>query len=167
MSLINNWKESIENLTNNDEYNEFWNVYLPKEESNYEYILNNPEEVITGTVKDLAERFSMDLTTFTGFLDGINESLNSKLDLDSITEESDIALDVNLESLYYNMLDAKADWLYSLPQWDELLTDKVKKELSKKFNATKIFVNEDNKVKRNDPCPCGSGKKYKKCCLNK
>ena len=23
------------------------------------------------------------------------------------------------------------------------------------------------KVKRNDPCPCGSGKKYKKCCLNK
>jgi preprotein translocase subunit SecA len=22
------------------------------------------------------------------------------------------------------------------------------------------------KVKRNDPCPCGSGKKYKKCCMN-
>ncbi|MGM0854719.1 MAG: SEC-C metal-binding domain-containing protein [Bacillota bacterium] len=20
---------------------------------------------------------------------------------------------------------------------------------------------------RNDPCPCGSGKKYKKCCINK
>jgi hypothetical protein len=24
-----------------------------------------------------------------------------------------------------------------------------------------------NKVGRNDPCPCGSGKKFKKCCLNK
>src|SRR5262249_24597588 len=23
------------------------------------------------------------------------------------------------------------------------------------------------KVGRNDPCPCGSGKKFKKCCLNK
>lgn len=23
------------------------------------------------------------------------------------------------------------------------------------------------KVGRNDPCPCGSGKKYKKCCVNK
>ena len=23
------------------------------------------------------------------------------------------------------------------------------------------------KVKRNDPCPCGSGKKYKKCCWEK
>ena len=29
------------------------------------------------------------------------------------------------------------------------------------------FVNSNNKVGRNDPCPCGSGKKYKKCCLNK
>ncbi|MDT8324176.1 MAG: SEC-C metal-binding domain-containing protein, partial [Bacteroidota bacterium] len=24
-----------------------------------------------------------------------------------------------------------------------------------------------NSVGRNDPCPCGSGKKYKKCCLAK
>lgn len=26
------------------------------------------------------------------------------------------------------------------------------------------FHNETPKVGRNDPCPCGSGKKYKKCC---
>jgi preprotein translocase subunit SecA len=25
-------------------------------------------------------------------------------------------------------------------------------------------VNTDPKVGRNDPCPCGSGKKYKNCC---
>jgi len=25
------------------------------------------------------------------------------------------------------------------------------------------FVREDPKVGRNDPCPCGSGKKYKRC----
>jgi hypothetical protein len=24
-----------------------------------------------------------------------------------------------------------------------------------------------SKISRNDPCPCGSGKKYKKCCLNR
>ena len=28
-------------------------------------------------------------------------------------------------------------------------------------------VKKDKKVGRNDPCPCGSGKKYKNCCLNK
>ena len=26
------------------------------------------------------------------------------------------------------------------------------------------FVRDTPKVGRNDPCPCGSGKKYKKCC---
>ena len=29
------------------------------------------------------------------------------------------------------------------------------------------FVRAEPKVGRNDPCPCGSGKKYKKCCLDK
>lgn len=27
-------------------------------------------------------------------------------------------------------------------------------------------IRKDHKVGRNEPCPCGSGKKYKKCCLN-
>jgi hypothetical protein len=26
---------------------------------------------------------------------------------------------------------------------------------------------KNSKIKRNDPCPCGSGKKYKKCCIEK
>jgi preprotein translocase subunit SecA len=30
--------------------------------------------------------------------------------------------------------------------------------------APKPFVRTTEKVGRNDPCPCGSGKKYKKCC---
>jgi preprotein translocase subunit SecA len=30
--------------------------------------------------------------------------------------------------------------------------------------ATKPYKREQPKVGRNDPCPCGSGKKYKKCC---
>jgi len=31
-------------------------------------------------------------------------------------------------------------------------------------NAHETFVRESAKIGRNDPCPCGSGKKYKKCC---
>jgi uncharacterized protein YecA (UPF0149 family) len=30
--------------------------------------------------------------------------------------------------------------------------------------GTGQFRRETPKVGRNDPCPCGSGKKYKKCC---
>ncbi len=33
-----------------------------------------------------------------------------------------------------------------------------------KWIGPETFVREQPKVGRNDPCPCGSGKKYKKCC---
>jgi uncharacterized protein YchJ len=29
------------------------------------------------------------------------------------------------------------------------------------------IIRHDQKIGRNDPCPCGSGKKYKKCCMKK
>ena len=34
----------------------------------------------------------------------------------------------------------------------------------KEGGLNKTIVNEEPKVGRNDPCPCGSGKKYKNCC---
>lgn len=30
-----------------------------------------------------------------------------------------------------------------------------------------VTVESEPKVERNDPCLCGSGKKYKKCCMNR
>jgi preprotein translocase subunit SecA len=40
---------------------------------------------------------------------------------------------------------------------------------SSQTESVKTVKNTDrfSNVGRNDPCPCGSGKKYKKCCLNK
>lgn len=32
--------------------------------------------------------------------------------------------------------------------------------------AVETYRRETAKVGRNEPCPCGSGKKHKKCCLN-
>jgi hypothetical protein len=37
---------------------------------------------------------------------------------------------------------------------------------TKNPRITKRLVDTGKKVGRNDPCPCGSGKKYKKCCLH-
>ena len=44
-----------------------------------------------------------------------------------------------------------------------------KNEQAKLENKGKVvpYKRDAPKVGRNDPCPCGSGKKYKKCCLNK
>jgi uncharacterized protein YecA (UPF0149 family) len=41
--------------------------------------------------------------------------------------------------------------------------DEVAEEGSKDLGGTLLKIGE--KVGRNDPCPCGSGRKYKKCCL--
>ncbi|OAQ20023.1 tetratricopeptide repeat protein [Thermosulfurimonas dismutans] len=37
----------------------------------------------------------------------------------------------------------------------------------KPFSIDEDLLRERKKVGRNDPCPCGSGKKYKKCCMKK
>ncbi|BAO67896.1 nuclease-related domain-containing protein [Bordetella bronchiseptica] len=48
--------------------------------------------------------------------------------------------------------------------------DALTKNMSKSTNLTALLretVKARTKVGRNDPCPCGSGNKYKKCCLGK
>ncbi|MBQ7930797.1 MAG: SEC-C domain-containing protein, partial [Clostridia bacterium] len=59
------------------------------------------------------------------------------------------------------------------PQQQEVKRVEVLKAASEGFGGAqnkqapapkKPVVNKTPKVGRNDPCPCGSGKKYKKCC---
>lgn len=166
MTLYEQWKDIAYVERTQEEYDAFWSDYLAKEQKNYEYILENKDEKISGTYAELAEKFDMDLVTFAGFLDGINTSLVEAFDLDSLIEESPLNLAIDMEKLYYNMHDAKAEWLFTLPQWDAILTEQKRKEIKKAYNQSKIIV-KDKKIGRNEPCPCGSGKKYKQCCLNK
>lgn len=49
-----------------------------KEKSVYEQLLTEPVEVVTGTVKELAEKYGMEPVLFLGFLDGINESIKER-----------------------------------------------------------------------------------------
>ena len=37
---------------------------------------------------------------------------------------------------------------------------------NKQLNIIKTTGKKKMKIKRNQKCPCGSGKKYKKCCYN-
>lgn len=166
MSLYSNWKDISNEDRDQDAYNAFWGAYLPKEQAIYEAILGDTNTIISGKLSALAKKYDMKNETFAGFLDGINSSLKEELNLDSIKKDTVISLEVDLETLYYNMLDAKADWLYNLPLWDDILTTSQRKEIKKEFNATKTVV-KAKKIGRNDPCPCGSGRKFKQCCMNK
>lgn len=162
MGLYEQWKQMAESNMSAAQSQAFWKAYLEKETETYRYILENRIEKIEGKLSEIAETFGMEPTVFAGFLDGINTSLDNELDLDSLNEDTVLSARIDFEKLYWNMHEAKADWLYNLKEWDGILPEERRKELTREFRQSKMAVS--NKVGRNDPCPCGSGKKYKKCC---
>ena len=129
----------------------------------YEKLLSNPDEEVRGTVKELAERYGQDVMTMVGFLDGIDESLVVPNPIDTMDEDTVVNLVFDKEKLYKNMVAARADWLYELPQWKEIFSESELKKLYKEQKES-TTIRKGKKIGRNDPCPCGSGKKYKKCC---
>ena len=112
------------------------------------------------------EKYDCKLQVMVGFLDGINDSLKTPNPIEDMTEDTEVSLDFDKEKLYYNMVGAKADWLYNLPAWNDLITEERRKELYKEQKNSGT-VRTGKKIFPNDPCPCGSGKKYKHCCGRK
>lgn len=163
MSLLTEWREfAYGHDDRTQEGQRFWVDYFTQEKAVYEQILATPDEPVSGTVAELAERFNMELTYFVGYLDGINDSLKTPNPIEEMDENTVVSLDYDKEKLYYNMVGAKAEWLYELEQWDNLLTPERRKELYREQKSSTTIV-KPPKIGRNDPCPCGSGKKYKFC----
>ncbi len=164
MSLLEQWRKEAYNQNEEQEkLKQFWGTYFEIEKNIYEQLLENHEQEVTGTVKELAEKFDVQVFTMTGFLDGINDSLKVANPIEDMEEDTVVSLAFDKELLYKNMVEAKADWLYELPQWDAVLTEERRAELYKEQKASRT-IRKEAKVGRNDACPCGSGKKYKKCC---
>jgi Uncharacterized protein conserved in bacteria len=165
MGLLEQWREYAYNGNlNKQEANMLWAQYFAVEKEIYIELLADPSSIVSGTVKELADKYNTNIMTMVGFLDGIDESLKEANSIENdLTEDTKVKIDIDLEKLYYNMVAAKADWLYQLPNWETLLTEERRKEIYKEQKISGTVV-KDKKVGRNDPCICGSGKKYKKCC---
>lgn len=163
MALLKTWRTlAYETQRSSADDEKFWATYFSLEQGFYKTLLST-DEVITGTVKELAERFSLELIAMVGILDGIDDSLVEHNPIDTMEEDTVVSLAYNKELLYKNMVAAKAEWLYSLVEWDRHLTPERREELYKEQKSSTTIV-KPKKVGRNDPCPCGSGLKYKKCC---
>ena len=163
-TLYQQWQNiAYDETADRSQLEKFWGTYFQIEKEIYEKLLSNPDEAVKGTVKELAEKFGQEVLTMIGFLDGINESLLIELDLDTVEEDTVISLAFDKERLYKNMVAAKADWLYELPQWKEIFSEEELKKFYKEQKES-TTIRKLKKIGRNDPCPCGSGKKYKKCC---
>jgi len=85
----------------------------------------------------------------------------------------------------FNVIDELSNWAaYSTPEENKIREAELLERLTElRQNSPELFNNMDNlqddwdynipslpyiapaKIGRNDPCPCGSGKKYKKCCI--
>ena len=108
----------------------------------------------------------MNITTpviITTALDGINDSLKAPNPIEEMEEDTVVNLGFDKALLYKNMVAADADWLYGLEEWNDIFDEETRKKLYKEQKSSTTIVKEA-KIYPNDPCPCGSGKKYKKCC---
>ena len=142
----------------------FWDAYTPAESKIYEGLLASKTNKLNGTVTELAERFKVKTHYVCGFLDGIREALNEELDVKELDENSVIDVSFEFEALLKKMVEYKADRLYNLPQWDHVIDPETRQKIIKEQKNLRTVFRSEEKTGRNDPCPCGSGKKYKKCC---
>ena len=81
------------------------------------------------------------------------------------TEKNQIYLKDSLLKTYRRLADGFELGLYyeKYPQERE----KARGTVISDGTAEEPYVREGRKIGRNDPCPCGSGKKYKHCCMKK
>ena len=164
MTLLEQWRSTAYSETaNKGDLQRLWTKYFEQEKEIYAKLLENPDEEVSGTVQELADKYGVTLMTMVGFLDGINDSLKKQNPIETMDEKTTVSLVFEKELLYKNMVAAGAEWLYELPQWDAIFDKEKQQELYKEQKRSTTVVNEP-KVYPNDPCPCGSGKKYKKCC---
>ena len=163
-SLLEQWRDmAYDQKKTREQLKSLWDAYFEVEKGVYEQLLAEPDTEVKGSVKELAEKYGMDVMTMVGFLDGINDSLKEANPIETMEEDTVVSLAFDKEKLYKNMVDARAEWLYELPQWNSIFDEETRKRLFLEQRKSGT-IRKEKKIGRNDPCPCGSGKKYKKCC---
>lgn len=167
MALLDEWKKTAyDESVGQAELQKIWGAYFQQEKEIYAKLLKNPDEVVRGTVRELADKYNVPVLVMTGFLDGINDSLLEKNPIEEMEEDTEVNLGFDKSLLYKNMVAAEADWLYNLEEWNDIFDEETRKALYKEQKSSTTIV-KGAKIYPNDPCPCGSGKKYKKCCGRK
>lgn len=129
-TLLEQWRNiAYDESADRGQLQRFWGTYFQIEKEIYEQLLTNPDEEVKGTVKELAEKYGQEVLTMVGFLDGIDESLKEPNPIETMDENTEVSLAFDKEKLYKNMVAAKADWLYELPQWKEIYSEEELKKL--------------------------------------
>ena len=165
---INNVTEELENKINN--------IYEEKEKIIGETNMRELERVIMLKIVD--ERWMDHIDAMDELKDGIGLQAYGQKDpvvqyrIEGFDMFEQMNLDIQTDVVKFLMNARKREGevqrTSSIKITGEGLDNTVSKELGgnvpRTTNSNTPIVNEGPKVGRNDPCPCGSGKKYKQCC---
>ncbi len=163
MSLYQEWEKLLHEQTDAT-FEKFWEEYSKAEIAIYTHLLTEKKTKWETSIDEICNQFEIRPVMAMGFLDGIQTSLtNEEMKLDNIKENDTFTLNIDFEKLFYNMIGAKADHLYSIDAWADVLSEDKRASIYKDYKRDNIVVGT-KAPGRNEPCPCGSGKKYKKCC---
>ncbi|MDF2611162.1 MAG: hypothetical protein K0R92_2636 [Lachnospiraceae bacterium] len=91
MSLLQEWRDFAYAYDTQERSGQlFWANYFNIEKEIYKKLLANADKVWEGSVAELAKEFDTELKYFTGFLDGINDSLVTPNPIESMEESTKV-----------------------------------------------------------------------------
>jgi hypothetical protein len=139
-----------------------------------DYIFQNKE--VIDFSKILMKNFDFTQDELTDYLCEIHSRINNDFNPNAIAQFAIENLEIPSEDVLKNILDHLFKVMNSVPHWalkGHTPNSVTKPEISKPFIANSnskrapvISISTKKEVGRNDPCTCGSGKKFKKCCGN-
>ena len=67
-TILEQWRAiAYDQQADRNKLQQFWAKYFNIEKNIYAQLLENPDEVVTGTVKELAEKYNQEVLTMVGF----------------------------------------------------------------------------------------------------
>lgn len=113
-------------------------------------------------LQEAALRPAIDRWYAEGLIDELLPIAN--IDATYAAEFGDITDELVQHDKFNGLIDYLCEWPWfntdNPAEFDELIEDED-------YESEQPFVRDGRKIGRNEPCPCGSGKKYKRCCLDK
>ncbi len=113
--------------------------------------------------------YNMTQTEQTGLISLIHDLTITGMPLDTVLsliprhlEMNDPRLNSDINELVTYIYYSSPQWIYKGHTYYELNPDKIPTD---SVLAAPQPIVRKQKINRNAPCPCGSGKKYKHCCL--
>lgn len=149
---------------NSEPTNEFkLNILENEKDSDEDLLQRLKEEESEGGLdpegKDLLECVQGELVSIKHWMDDLKGEKKRRLTKDDV----DFRIEIIEREMRFYWDVMETDDSLSDEDIEDFQNDILKLE---KWRA-EMANSSIKKVGRNDPCPCGSGKKYKKCCLNK